>query len=132
MKYLAIIASAFMWAVIVSFVMLGNADASDDWTKNNTRLELGYVTLAVADMMQTMDIQNHDNIQEANPVARALIGANPGTPETMAYFTGAIIGHYVVSKALPKGWREAWQTGTILVQGSVVANNWAIGLKIGF
>lgn len=118
--------------VALCLAMLSGRCSADEWTKYNTRLEMGYVALALADAMQTNDIQNHDDIEEANPVARALIGNNPSTAGTAAYFGGAIVGHYVISRVLPKGWREAWQTGTVIVQGGVVANNWAIGLKVGF
>lgn len=104
----------------------------DDWTKTNTKMELGYVAIATVDMFQTMDIKNHDDIHEANPIVRSVLGDNPERGQTAAYFAGAMAGHFLISRALPKGWREVFQTGTVIVQTGVVANNWALGLRVGW
>lgn len=131
MKYFLIIMSAFMWAVIVSSLMLSGVRAeSSTWTSADSKRELASGALMFVDMMQTMDIKNHDDIEEANPLARSLLGSNPEPLQTGAYFAAAAGIHYGISRALPRGWREAWQYGTIVVQGSVVANNWAIGLRM--
>ena len=132
MKYFLIIMSAFMWAVVLSTMMTCSATADDstNWTTENSKLEFAHGALLTMDYLQTLDIQNHPDIEEANPLARSLLGSNPGSVETTVYFAAAGAIHYGISRTLPKGWREAWQYGTIMVQGGVVANNWAIGLRV--
>lgn len=109
-----------------------NAHGADKWTDDNTALEIGYNVAAFIDMRTTMDIKNHDHIVEAAPVARALLGRNPEPLPTAAYFVGTSVLHYMVSRALPRGYREAWQAVTLTVEGGYAVNNMKLGLSWSF
>jgi len=116
---------------VVFFMWDGNVEAAD-WTKLNTGMEVAYVAVAVADAFTTADIRHHDNLEEVQPVARALLGRNPEPVPTALYFAGTMAIHYGISRVLPRGAREVWQATTIVVNGSIVANNYQLGLRFGF
>lgn len=125
----------FEWAgamILVGTMVSCDKAQADDWTATNTALELGFAGLVVADYFQTVDIKNHDDIHEANPVARVLIGENPEPLQTAGYMAASVGIHWAISRALPKGWREAWQTGTVIVQAGVVGSNYHMGLGFQF
>jgi len=112
------------WAVFHS----DSVCAADKWTPENTALEIGYNLFALIDMRTTMDIRNHDNIEERGP-AGLVLGRNPEPLPTVAYFVGTSVLHYGVSRALPRYWREGWQVVTIGVEGGYALNNVRLGLK---
>jgi hypothetical protein len=100
---------------------------ADGWKEHNTVLEVGYVVASSVDMLTTLDIKNHDDIVEAGP-AGYVLGRNPETLPTVAYFAGTTALHYVVSRALPSGYREAWQAVTLTVEGGYAYRNLRLGL----
>lgn len=106
--------------------------AADRWTKTDTRYEIAYAIVAAFDASQTADIRNHDNIEEGVPWTKAILGKNPEPLPTAAYFGAAVALHAGISYMLPKDWRRGWQTTTLIVNSAVVANNWALGLRIGW
>ena len=123
------------WAVATAMGLMLLADdarAADSWTKKNTAMEAAFVGLVVADYFQTIDIKNHDDIREVNPVARVIIGHNPEPLQTAGYMAASVGIHWAISRTLPKGWREAWQAGTVVVQAGVVGSNYHLGLGVQF
>lgn len=134
MERRTVITLVLYFAVFVAIIyaeVLKTASA-DDWRPGDTRREIAYNVFAAVDMMQTMDIRNHDNIEEAVPFTRAILGRNPEPAQTAAYFVATSALHYGISRALPHGWREGWQAVTIIIEGSVVANNYVVGLRVGW
>jgi len=119
---------------LLALLIFGASDvfAGGKWTRTNTALELSYIAVALADAASTADIRNHSDIVEAQPIARAIMGANPEPAAVAGYFTGAIVGHYLISRALPAKYRHFWQAGTVAVQAAFVANNAALGLSFSF
>lgn len=111
--------------------MSATANAGD-WSKTDTRWQLAYTAVAIADAFTTADIRNHDDIVEVAPLTRQVLGRNPEPLPTAAFFAGEIVGHYLISRALPPKYRRIWQATTVTVQGAVVANNIRIGLRFGF
>jgi len=104
----------------------------DNWRPEDTRRQLAYTTIAIIDAGQTADIQNNDGIREVGPAANALLGEQPSTGATAAYFAGAVVLNYAVSAVLPPKARTWWQRSTIAVNGAIVANNFQLGLRWGF
>ena len=134
-------AALFDWVAVflVAVVSLGVATlpkackAADRWTATDTMLELGYVAVALADALQTADIKNHPEIVETNPVLVAMAGENPSDAATAVYFSSAVVLHAAVSYMLPRGkWRTLWQSGTLAINGGIVANNASLGLRVRY
>jgi hypothetical protein len=118
-------------AIVLVLALITDAKA-DAWTKTDTMFELSYAAVAIADAMTTADIRNHDTLEEDMPVARALLGRNPEPLPTAAYFAGTIAVHYAISRLLPKPARNLWQTSSIAFNANIVANNYQLGLRVGF
>jgi hypothetical protein len=123
-------------ALILSFAVkadgLNLKLVPDNWTATDTKYQLAYTTIAILDAGTTADIKNHDDIEEANPVARYFLGRNPEKLETAVYFTTMAGLNYAVSAYLKPKHRRLWQRTTIVINGSIVANNYRIGLRWGF
>jgi hypothetical protein len=109
-----------------------NLKPDKTWSGGDTRREAIYFGIAVADAITTSDIRNHTDIEEVNPVARAILGKNPDPLETAVYFIGTSALHYAISNNLTPRYRRIWQRTTIVVGGLVVTNNVRIGLSLGF
>ena len=104
----------------------------EDWSRENTYLELGYGALAVLDAGTTSDIHNRSDIYEVAPITKNILGQQPGRTETAFYFAGLIGIHYGISALLPARYRTIWQRTTLTVQAGVVASNYHAGLTWGF
>lgn len=117
-------------AVLSTMAMVAPANAAE-WDDHNTAMEVGYVIASVLDMNTTMDIRNHDNIEEVGP-AKLFLGANPEPLPTVVYFAATTAAHYAISRALPSGYREVWQAVTLTVEGGYAYNNMRLGLKWSF
>lgn len=98
------------------------------WSKTDTALELAVVGVTVLDMLQTSWIRAHPErrIYEMNP----LMGPAPSQRTVTLYMTGAILGHVVVARLLPKPLRSLWQGGVMGMEIYSVMSNHNIG--IGF
>lgn len=131
-KWIDWITVSILFIAMLGLSLVPRCTQASDWTTADTQRELAYVAISVIDMGQTMDIRNHDDIEEGVPFTRAILGRNPEPLPTAAYFAATTALHYGISRALPRGWREGWQSVTIVVNGAVVANNWAIGLRWGY
>jgi hypothetical protein len=80
------------------------------------------------DALQTMDIKNHPELHETNP----LLGNHPGDVKIFAYFVGAGVGHYAVTKALPTEYRAAWQYGWAALEIATIIRNHRLDLRFNF
>jgi len=96
-------------------------------------LEWAYQASAVADMMTTLDIKNHPELEEANPI----LGPHPSDRKVLAYFaaTGAL--HYFVTRELvdqgaPRGLIDAWELISTSFEIGCTAHNYSAGLRFKF
>jgi len=122
-------------------VLLSSHSLAAPWSKTDIALQsITTVTLA-ADWRQTRDIKNHPELQELN----LLLGPHPSNEKIDMYMGGAIVGHALISHYLPdlvllcggspaaaKLSRTIWQATWIGLETSAIANNYAMGIKVGF
>jgi len=122
------------WIVVTLILLaISNSVSADDWSKADTTRQMVYTALLTVDALTTIDIGNHDEIQEAAVATRQILGHNPEALPTIGYFTVVGIANYYVAKSLPAGkWRTSWQTGSAILSGSYVLNNWRLGLRPTF
>lgn len=97
--------------------------------------ELAWQSMHVVDTLQTLKIVNDDCLYEKNPVTQLLIGKKPSTHGVIAWGIGAAGAHLLVSDALiardmPRAY-AVWQLVNIGTLGATIANNHAIGIRIG-
>ena len=102
----------------------------DDWTRTDTVAEIAWQVMNVVDYRQTIDIQNHPNLIEANVISQAFLGERPNTSDTAKLMAAYGIGHYLISKFLPARWRSLWHVGMLYGKGRTLMINHRNGLRI--
>ena len=113
------------WVLIV---LVSGCVNQDPWTTGDTVLEGIAIATMIADAHMTTQIQYHPNLEEIGRLPRHFLGANPETDETWLYFATWGVTHYLISRALPKGWRSAWQWYTIIETTASINNAHNMGV----
>ncbi len=122
-----------MFAVIVVLIGLGGCVEFDHkWTKENSRLETTYQLLHAADVVQTLQLHNHPELREANP----LLGDHPTQGKIGAFYLISAYGHAYTTDALdahvPRWACRTWQALTLVDAAEAVRHNYQLGLRFGF
>lgn len=101
--------------------------ASDLSPTEQKREYLVYTTLML-DAAQTLDIKNHPELYETNP----LLGRHPSDVKIVSYFIGAGFAHDAITKALPSQYRAAWQFGWAALEIGTIIRNHRLDLRFNF
>ena len=112
---------------ITALVFLSGCASTDEWTRQDTWVQVGITAVIAADAYTTSKIQYHGG-QEANPVGRKLLGRQPGTKETYLYLSTWALTNYLISRALPEKARAYWQGVTFGGHSIAVMINCGEGL----
>ena len=120
MKKIIFIFVALLSAYIPAF--------ADVWTTEDTKREIVYGVLVIADWRQTQDIAHHPDLEEFNE----LIGEHPNNATINRYFVVANSLQLAIAYILPTEWRKAWQYIGIGYEIGMVSHNNQIGLNIRF
>jgi hypothetical protein len=104
-----------------------------DETPKTPALEWVYQASAAADMLTTLDIKNHPNLQESNPI----MGPHPSDGRVLAYFAGYDLLHYGITRILvdvnaPRALVTGWELFTIGYETDLVVHNYRFGLRFAF
>jgi hypothetical protein len=110
-------------AVLAILVLCCSGCASDNWRSIDTGREITFQVVSAIDAIQTAQIQHEDNIHEAGPLARAVMGPEPTTRDVAMYFSTLAISHYLIARALPPKWRDWFQNTTVVYHTMVVSKN---------
>lgn len=119
-------ASAVITLVLALAVTPGLAWPSDEWTAADTRREIMWQVLHLADWSQTLQIAERSDLREANP----LLGDSPSKGRVNTYFALTAVSHWRLSRRLSPKWRRRWQWASIGLAGAVVLHNKRQGLSI--
>lgn len=115
-------------------VRCARAEGYDDpaWSGSHPLPALEYVFegAALADMLTTLDIKNHPDRQEANP----LMPRHPSDGYVVGFFTfgvavHALITHEMLVQGVTPGWIRAWECVSIGVEAGGAARNIHMGLR---
>lgn len=120
---LAAVLGLGVWAAAFAIHARAEDFSTSDWARQWT-----YTAIHVADWGTTLDIKNHPDLQEINP----LLGHHPSDARINTYMAGTLAAHWAISYALPERWRPTWQYVTIGIDGAVVAHNFSLGLRLAF
>ena len=104
------------------------ADDWFEWDRNNTLLHVPLTLVLALDMAQTLDIKNHPEFYENN----AILGGHPSDEEVYTYFITSFVVISGLVLILPKNWSHGLQTGVIVIEVGVAANNYHMGIGIAF
>ena len=104
-------------------------DLGANWDSTNTTLEVAYQIAAVVDWGQTLDIAKHPKGRfDRSPI----LGHHPSVETVNEHFPIMMGVHAAISAALPSDRRKIFQSITLGYEGSQIASNYGIGLKLGF
>lgn len=111
---------------------------AENWTWQDTAWQGAFVAVLAADWTQTRYIaKNPDKYHETNPI----LGKHPSTSQVDTYMAGCVLGHTLISLALPPkaeifGYtinpRRIWQGVWIGIEAGYVIHNTSIGVKFEF
>jgi hypothetical protein len=129
--------------ILVLFLMAPTYAAAEDWTREwgwfNTLNELAFLSVTYIDMRQTINFTQphwhsmygtrvkHPGHSESNP----FLGEHPSRKRVYWMIGGAMAIHPLISYALPKGYREYFQGGTLAVEIHAVYSNYRQGVTAG-
>src|ERR1019366_421470 len=109
----------FIFLFLLSFNCL-----ADEWTEADTVREAVYLTLHAIDWNQTLQIANHPDLQESNPI----LGQHPSAAKINEYMAGAALLQITVAYFLPEKYRKAFQYIAIGEKIPNVLGNFSLGL----
>ena len=108
---------------------LSTSTISKELTKSQKVGELAFQTVNFIDMMQTLEIVQHDDLYyETNPI----LGKHPQQHEVITYFMIRGSLHYQVTKWLPEKFKMQWLTVTFFPQIQIIEHNHNLGIRIGW
>ncbi len=101
----------------------------DPWTKDEVTMQSLAIGLNVMDWGQTLDISDKpDEYYETN----FILGEHPSRSEVNMYFASLIVSELLITHLLPTKYRKYWLGLNVGVAGSMVKNNYHVGLKVNF
>ena len=121
------------FGVLAAFIC---SQAKADDTNPNAKTpvtEWVYQGAAFADMLTTLDIKNHPNLQEENPI----MGAHPSDAKVVGYFAATGLLHWAITRELvrenvPSAIVQTWEGLGIGLEVGMVAHNYSLGLRAKF
>ena len=125
----------FCFALLIAALALvgpGQVFAADKWDRVDMALMAANVATKVIDAHQTRQIRDHDDVVEADPIGRPLMGRNPGDRDVVLYFAAMTAIDAGVAHVLPSKWRKAYLTVRTVASVRVIHNNAQLGLDWRF
>ena len=108
---------------------LSTSTISKELTKSQKVGELAFQTVNFIDMMQTLEIVQHDDLYyETNPI----LGKHPQQHEVITYFMLRGYAHYRITEWLPEKFKIPWLTVTFFPQIPIIEHNHNLGIRIGW
>lgn len=126
-----IVLAVLAWILLHSRACHAEEFNAFKWTPPTTaeKVMIGVTSASfVLDMMQTLDIKNHKDRFETNPI----LGKHPCDALIFGYFTAIIVGHGVAAYNLPRPARIALDIVIMTLQARTIHNNVVRGYSITF
>lgn len=135
MKNKALLNLVLAWTVVgaLLFACAARAETFDafKWSPPTAPEKVMFVATSaslVIDMMQTLDIKNHQGMFETNPV----LGKHPSDMLIVGYFSSIIVGHSVAFYNLPMPVRIALDVVIMTFEARTIHNNVVRGYSLTF
>lgn len=136
----------FMVAVLALFAFVNVATADEQTTdqkectqwckpywKSMPKSEYVFFAAEAADMLTTLDIKNHPELRETNPI----LGDHPSDGKVISMCVGAALIHSAITyefvdNNVPKPIIRAWEYISIGVETGFAVHNYSLGLRFRF
>jgi len=102
--------------------------ANDQWTKADTIKEATFVGLLFMEKAQRNYANEHGGMYVPNP----FLGPNRKESDVDKFLIASAILHPVISYLLPRQYRDWWQYGTLIIEGTSIASNMSFGVGFEF
>ena len=110
----------------VVLLILAMPAVADEWTEDDTIVQLTLTSVMMVDWMQTMNGVQSGKASEMNP----LLGPHPSRQRINLMIGGAILGHAAVAYILPQPMRRIWQVTVLVAEVGAVAGNATLGIGL--
>jgi len=102
--------------------------ATDQWTKQDTIKEATFIGLLCLEKAQRNYVADHGGMYVPNP----FLGPNRKESDVDKFLIASAILHPVISYLLPRQYRDWWQYGTLIIEGTSIASNMSFGVGFNF
>ena len=100
---------------------------ADDWNKEEISKEVAWMVLHAVDWRQTAYAMDRpDEYEELNPI----LGNHPSEGRLNMFMLTTALGHYLITKYIPKEHRSVWQNISIGFKLGTVSSNYYVGARI--
>jgi hypothetical protein len=113
---------------LLTLLLLALPAQASDWSTEDTQREVVYISLVAIDALTTMDMKNHPDISEQNP----LLGINPAPVKIIVFDVATTAIQFLITESLPSYERSIWQYIGIGAEVTAVSINWSLGLRVKF
>ena len=115
--------------IVVVILLYPFTSNSEEFSKQEKIGELSFQLVNFIDMMQTIEIVQHDDLYyETNPI----LGKHPQQHEVIIYFMLRGYSHYRITQWLPEKFRMPWLTISVLPQIPIIEHNHNLGIRVTF
>ena len=115
--------------IVIIILLFPFTSNSEEFSKPEKIGELSFQLVNFIDMMQTIEIVQHDDLYyETNPI----LGKHPQQHEVITYFMLRGYAHYRVTQWLPEKFRMPWLNISVLPQIPIIEHNHNLGIRITF
>lgn len=118
--------------IVFALILSSVAHAGDYW-KTMPKLEYAFFAAETADMLTTLDIKNHPDLYEQNPI----MGRHPSDAKVIGWCVSAAlmhsaITHEMVVHGVRPSFINAWEYVSIGVETGFAVHNLSVGLRFTF
>ena len=106
----------------------GQTSQNNQWTKADMIKEATFVGLLFLEKCQRNYANEHGGMYVPNP----FLGPNRRESDVDKFLIASAILHPVISYFLPRQWRDWWQYGTLIIEGTSIAANMSFGVGFNF
>jgi len=122
-------------ALVIIIVLIGGvafaADqmaTTDRWTKEDSIKEVTFLGLLYLEKCQRNYANEHGGMYVPNP----FLGPNRKESDVDTFLVTSAILHPIISYLLPRQYRDWWQYGTLIIEGTSIASNMSFGVGFEF
>jgi len=127
MKHVLFIAVCKIFLLILVLSPLAHAEKY-----NPMHYEIAWQAMHVIDVMQTLEIQDHEHLEEVH--MRKVLGRNPDDDNVYAWGIAGAIAHYYLMKWIDENtnYGKALRHIEVGYKFGTISNNHSIGLRVSF
>ena len=118
-----------MRRLLVALALAASPAAAEDWDTADKILGVTAATLVITDWGQTRYIAKHPELYREKNI---LLGEHPSVRKVDVYFSGLLIGGYLLADWLPSSERKTFLSIVSIIWFKATRDNKQLGVKVEF